>query len=71
MTTTARAPLTWGGIVALSVGVALVAGLLIGLLDAAAGIHPGTAGIGAVTGSVAAILIARRRKVRKAADAER
>ncbi|MBK6751163.1 MAG: hypothetical protein KA956_09985 [Pyrinomonadaceae bacterium] len=55
--------LSWGSIIAIMIGVGLVAGLVIGLLSETFGLSSSAlgAGVGASVGVVGAILIARRR----------
>lgn len=59
--------LGWGTIIAILVGVAVVTGLLLGLMNRLFGLSPGITGggIGASVGVVGATLIARRRAAMK------
>lgn len=59
----ARAPLSWGKIIAITAATAVVTGLVIGGLSALTGLNfkYASGGIGGATGIVAALLITRRR----------
>ena len=59
----ADAPMSWGKIVLILLGVALVAGLTMGILGELLGLSSGatSGGIGGATGLTAAYLINRRR----------
>lgn len=56
----------WGAIVAITAATAVALGLVLGALGEVVGRSSGTAGVGAGTGVVAALLIGRRRAARQA-----
>jgi hypothetical protein len=58
-----EAPPSWGKIILITAGTAVVAGLILGLATTLLGVQPGmlAGGVGGATGMVGALLISRRR----------